>query len=72
MLLSRKPRHTFRFLADSTAAFSNALDMTFDATPIFGGIRSRRYALVLQDGKVAKMFVEPDKTGVTGKGNRPC
>jgi 2-Cys peroxiredoxin 5 len=61
-----KDDKTFRFLADSTSAFTKALDLTFDATAVFGGIRSKRYAIYLKDGKVSKLFVEPDNTGVSG------
>jgi peroxiredoxin 5 len=53
----------FRFLGDPSAAFTNALDLGFDGTAIFGGVRSKRYALVVKDGKVAQAFVEPDNTG---------
>lgn len=56
-----------RFLADTHAAFTNAVDLAFDATAIFGQPRSRRYALVIEDGKVQEMFVEPDNTGLTGQ-----
>jgi len=41
--------------------------MKFDATAIFGGPRSKRYALIVEDGKVSKMFAEPDNTGVSGE-----
>ncbi|KAL9105374.1 MAG: hypothetical protein Q9187_008721, partial [Circinaria calcarea] len=53
-----------RFLADPSAAFTSALDLTFDGAAIFGGDRSKRYALKTEDGVVRAMFVEPDKTGV--------
>lgn len=41
-----------RFLADQTGEFTKALDLDFDATKIFGNFRSKRYALVVEDGKV--------------------
>ncbi|TKA61221.1 hypothetical protein B0A49_08998 [Cryomyces minteri] len=54
-----------RFLADPTLAFTNALDLSFDgANAIFGGPRSKRYTLVIEDGKVKEAHVEPDNTGV--------
>jgi len=53
-----------RFLADPTAKFSEALDLLFDGSAIFGGPRSKRYALLIEDGKVKEAFVEPDNTGV--------
>lgn len=56
-----------RFLADPHAAFTNALDLSFDGTAIFGQPRSKRYALVIEDGEVKEAHVEPDNTGVNGK-----
>ena len=56
-----------RFLGDPHATFTNALDLAFDATAIFGQPRSKRYALVIKDGKVKEAHVEPDNTGVNGK-----
>lgn len=53
-----------RFLADPSGAFTGALDLLFDGSAIFGGSRSQRYALVVEGGKIAKVFVEPDRTGV--------
>ncbi|KAG6038901.1 hypothetical protein E4U41_003548 [Claviceps citrina] len=52
-----------RFIADPSAEFTKALDVGFDGSAIFGGIRSKRYALKIEDGKVAKTFIEPDGTG---------
>lgn len=55
------------FLADATGAFTNALDLGFDATAILGNIRSKRYALIVDNGKITSIHVEPDNTGVNGK-----
>ncbi|KAL7951386.1 Redoxin [Trichoderma barbatum] len=53
-----------RFVADPTAEFTKALDLGFDeAAALFGGTRSKRYALKVEDGKVTATFVEPDNTG---------
>jgi 2-Cys peroxiredoxin 5 len=38
--------------------------MDFENKPIFGGDRSKRYTIVIKDGKVASVNVEPDNTGV--------
>ncbi|KAI9816579.1 MAG: hypothetical protein M1827_001711 [Pycnora praestabilis] len=56
-----------RFLGDPTCKFTEALDLAFDGAAIFGGNRSKRYALVIEDGKVKSAHVEPDNTGVNGK-----
>ncbi|CZS97947.1 related to peroxiredoxin 5, mitochondrial precursor [Rhynchosporium agropyri] len=53
-----------RFLGDPTAKFTEALNLTFDGAAIFGGPRSKRYALEIEDGKVKALHVEPDNTGL--------
>ncbi|KAH0548139.1 hypothetical protein GP486_008132, partial [Trichoglossum hirsutum] len=57
-------RATIRFLGDPTGKFNEALGLLFDGTAIFGNARSKRYALVVEDGKVKEAYVEPDNTGV--------
>ncbi|PHH86952.1 hypothetical protein CDD83_9494 [Cordyceps sp. RAO-2017] len=52
-----------RFIADPSAGFTKALDLGFDGTIVFGGVRSKRYALKIQGGKVVKTHIEPDGTG---------
>jgi 2-Cys peroxiredoxin 5 len=52
-----------RFLADPTGKFTKMLDMSFDGSAIFGGDRSRRYAIIVEQGKVKSVAVEPDNTG---------
>ncbi|OTB01966.1 hypothetical protein M426DRAFT_323052 [Hypoxylon sp. CI-4A] len=52
-----------RFLADPAGEFTKALDLSFDAPAIFGGARAKRYALVVENGKVKSIHVEPDNTG---------
>lgn len=53
-----------RFLADPLLNLTKALDLDFDGTPVFGGPRSKRYALVIEDGKVKEAHVEADNTGM--------
>ncbi|CAK7228354.1 hypothetical protein SCUCBS95973_006852 [Sporothrix curviconia] len=52
-----------RFLGDPAGEFTRALDLEFDASAFFGNHRSKRYALVIKDGKVKSAHVEPDNTG---------
>lgn len=59
-------RRQLHFMADATGAFTKELDLLFDATPILGNQRSKRYALVIEDGKVKSVHVEPDNTGIKG------
>ncbi|KAK1998709.1 redoxin [Colletotrichum falcatum] len=52
-----------RFLADPAGEFTKALDADFDSKAIFGNDRSKRYTLVIENGKVKEAHVEPDNTG---------
>lgn len=56
-----------RFLADPSLSFTKALDLAFDGAKIFGGDRSKRYALCIRDGKVQRVHIEPDNTGLKGE-----
>lgn len=56
-----------RFLGDPSGQFTKDLDLSFDSAAVFGQDRSKRYALVIEDGKVKSAHVEPDNTGVKGK-----
>jgi peroxiredoxin len=46
--------YQIRFLGDPSLAFTKALDLSFDGASIFGGDRSKRYALVIEDGAVVR------------------
>jgi len=48
-------------LADPGAEFTSALGMTADYGAVGLGTRSRRYAMVVEDGVVEALFVEPEK-----------
>ncbi|RKP25792.1 Redoxin [Syncephalis pseudoplumigaleata] len=54
-------------LADPKAELVKSLGLSFDASGAcpLGGIRSKRFAMVLEHGKVIKLNVEPDATGLT-------
>lgn len=54
-----------RFLGDSKGEFVRALDVDFDATPLLGTKRSKRFAIATEDGKVVKVAIEPDNIGLT-------
>lgn len=54
-------------MADPAGTFTDALELGFDSATIFGNQRSKRYALVVEDGKVKEAYVEPDNTGVDGR-----
>ena len=46
------------FLADGTAAFTKSIGMELDATGVGLGIRSQRYAMLVDDGVVKVLNVE--------------
>ncbi len=48
-------------LADGGGAFTKALGLSMD-TGDFGGVRSQRYAMVIDNGRVSLLNVEPPKT----------
>lgn len=49
-------------LGDGNAEFTRAVGLELDMTKIAAGVRSQRYAAILQDGVVQELFVE------TGRG----
>jgi peroxiredoxin 5 len=53
-----------RMLADPVAEFTKAVGLDVDAAAL-GGTRSKRYAMVVEDGKVTQLEVEPDGFGLT-------
>uniref|UniRef100_A0A023F8A5 Peroxiredoxin-5 n=1 Tax=Triatoma infestans TaxID=30076 RepID=A0A023F8A5_TRIIF len=52
-----------RMLADTNASFTKALELETELAPL-GGIRSKRYSMVIDDGVVKELNVEPDGTGL--------
>ena len=56
------------FLADGSAEFAKAIDMTLDASGNGLGIRSKRYSMLVDDGVVKKINIEeaPGKCEVSG------
>jgi peroxiredoxin len=59
------------FLADPVAEFAKATGLDFDATAGLGSIRSKRYAMLVDDGVVKTLNVEPEagKAEVTSADN---
>ncbi|CAB1446202.1 unnamed protein product [Pleuronectes platessa] len=57
-----------RMLADPTGAFTKEVDLLIDNDQIvqaLGNKRSKRYSMLVEDGVVKKINVEPDGTGLT-------
>jgi peroxiredoxin len=56
------------FLADGNGEFAKAIDLTLDASGNGLGLRSKRYAMLVDDGVVKKLNIEeaPGKVEVSG------
>jgi len=65
------PDGSVEFLADGSADFAKALGLTADLTARGLGLRSARYAMLVQDGVVKALNVEdaPGKAEVSGADN---
>jgi len=46
------------FLSDGNAGFANAIGLAVDMAGGFMGVRSRRYSMLVDDGKVVRLNVE--------------
>jgi len=53
-----------RMLADPVAAFTKQIDLAVDLPPL-GGLRSKRYSMVVDNGIIKQLNVEPDNTGLS-------
>lgn len=51
------------FVADPFAEFTQGMGMSIDHRDNLLGVRSWRYSMVVNDGKIEKMFIEPDVPG---------
>ncbi|CCJ30680.1 unnamed protein product [Pneumocystis jirovecii] len=65
---SYNARNKILFLTDTDANFSRSLGWDLDLTAYGLGIRTHRYALVVQDGIVTYAGLEPDPGAVTVSG----
>ena len=65
------PDGSVEFLADGSADFAKALGLTADLTARGLGLRSARYAMLVQDGVVKTLNVEdaPGKADISGADN---
>ncbi|KAI0363704.1 Redoxin [Pilatotrama ljubarskyi] len=53
------------FISDDQGAFVGALGMLFDASPLLGAPRSKRFVAVTQDDKIIHIAVEPNPAELT-------
>mmetsp|Transcript_15782 Transcript_15782/g.26633 ORF Transcript_15782/g.26633 Transcript_15782/m.26633 type:complete len:195 (-) Transcript_15782:163-747(-) len=54
-----------RMLADPHAELTRALGLQVDAPPLGPGVRSKRYSLIVDKGKIVTVNLEPDGFGLT-------
>ena len=52
-----------RLLPDGNAAFTRGMGMLVDKSDLNFGARSWRYSMLVRDGVIEQLFVEPDKPG---------
>lgn len=55
--------HQVQLIADGNAEFAQAMGMLLDDRALGMGLRSRRYSMLVRDGRIDKLFVEPDEPG---------
>lgn len=53
-----------RMLADTNGDFTKALDVEVDLA-VLGGTRSKRYSMVVDNGIIKELNIEPDNTGLS-------
>lgn len=53
-----------RMLADPAAKFVSALNLTIDLPPL-GGVRSKRFSMIVENGEIKELNVDPDGTGLS-------
>jgi 2-Cys peroxiredoxin 5 len=60
-----------RMLADPAAAYTTAVGLEVDASRALGNVRSKRYSMIIDDGVVTALNVEPDGFGLTCSLSKP-
>ncbi|WVW82013.1 hypothetical protein I302_104018 [Kwoniella bestiolae CBS 10118] len=58
-------KNTVKFAADDSSKLASSLGLVLDGQAIFGGPRLKRGAIVIEDGKVLHVAVEPSPGEVT-------
>ncbi|NNE36774.1 MAG: peroxiredoxin, partial [Gammaproteobacteria bacterium] len=55
--------NNLRFIPDGTGEFTNEMGLLVNKDDLGFGMRSWRYSMLVKDGVIEKMFVEPEKPG---------
>ena len=55
--------HNITFIPDGNAEFTEGMEMLVDKTDLGFGKRSWRYSMLVKDGVIEKMFIEPEVAG---------
>ena len=55
--------HNITFIPDGNAEFTEGMGMLVDKTDLGFGKRSWRYSMLVKDGVIEKMFIEPEVAG---------
>jgi len=56
---NQKAHGKVRMVADGNGEFTKALGLELDASGFGMGTRSKRYAMIVDDGRVKELLVEP-------------
>eukprot|EP00092_Neocalanus_flemingeri_P031139 GFUD01033826.1.p1 GENE.GFUD01033826.1~~GFUD01033826.1.p1 ORF type:complete len:158 (-),score=40.89 GFUD01033826.1:245-718(-) len=54
-----------RMLADTCGDLTKAMELQLDLSAVLGSVRCKRFSMVVENGKVTSLNVEPDGTGLT-------
>jgi len=63
--INQNAENKVRMLADTTGELTKALELELDLSAVLGSVRCKRFSMLVEDGKVSKLNVEPDGTGLT-------
>merc|ERR1712045_231950 len=62
---NQKAEGKVRMLADTCGDFAKAADLALDLSKVLGSVRSKRFSILVEDGKAVKVNIELDGTGLT-------
>jgi len=54
-----------RLLADTCGDLTKALGLELDLSAVLGNVRCKRFSMLVEDGTVTKINIEPDGTGLS-------